>query len=115
MSRRRTRGRPTGSASASRSTPIPWWSARWAKHAAGIQTVRIACLGKHPVRTGGAIEADWQIDPNGRVAEAAIIHSDSEDKHLSDGVARVLKDIRYPPPPTGLRTCVAHKFNLKKD
>ncbi|MBI5784053.1 MAG: AgmX/PglI C-terminal domain-containing protein [Rhodocyclales bacterium] len=85
------------------------------KHAAGIQAAWIAYLAKHPARTEGAIEADWQIDPDGRVAEAAIIHSDFEDQDLSEAVAKALRDIRYPPPPTGSQTYVAHKFNLKKD
>lgn len=85
------------------------------KHAAEIQKAWIAYLAKHPARTEGAIEADWQIDPDGRVAEAAIIHSDFEDRDLSEAVAKALKDIRYPPPPTGLRTYVAHRFNLMKD
>ena len=35
------------------------------KHAAEIQKLWIAYLAKHPARTEGAIEADWQIDPDG--------------------------------------------------
>lgn len=85
------------------------------KHAAEIQKLWIAYLAKHPARTEGAIEVDWQIDPDGRVAEVGVVHSDFEDKDLADGVARVLKEITYPPPPTGLRTYVAHRFNLRKD
>ncbi|MBI4996989.1 MAG: AgmX/PglI C-terminal domain-containing protein [Rhodocyclales bacterium] len=85
------------------------------KHAAEIQKLWIAYLARHPARTEGAIEADWQIDPDGRVAEAAIIHSEFEDRQLNEGVAKVLQDIRYPPPPTGMRTYVAHKFNLKRE
>jgi outer membrane biosynthesis protein TonB len=85
------------------------------KHTAEIQKLWIAYLAKRPARTEGAIEVDWQIDPDGGVAEVGIIHSDFEDKDLSEGVAKVLKDIRYPPPPTGVRSYVSHKFNLKRD
>jgi hypothetical protein len=85
------------------------------KHATEIQKLWIAYLAKHPSRTEGAIEADWQIDPDGRVAEVGIIHSDFADMDLAEGVAKVLREITYPPPPTGLRTYVAHKFNLKMD
>jgi hypothetical protein len=85
------------------------------KHAAEIRNLWVAYLAKHPARSEGAIEADWQIDPDGGVAEVAIIHSDFDDRQLTDGVAKVLKDIRYPPPPTGMRTYVAHKFNLKQE
>lgn len=85
------------------------------KHAVEIQALWVAYLKKNPAKTEGFIEADWQIDADGDVVEAGVIHSEFDDKALNDGVAKVLKGIKYPPPPAGVRTYVSHKFMLKKD
>jgi hypothetical protein len=85
------------------------------KHTAEIQRLWVAYLAKQPVRTEGVIEADWQIDAAGGVTDAGVIHSDFEDKELADGVIGVLRQIRYPLPPSGARTYVSHKFKLKKE
>lgn len=85
------------------------------KHTAEIQRLWMAYLAKQPARTAGVIEADWQIDAAGAVTDAGVIHSDFDDQELADGVIGVLRQIRYPPPPSGARTYVSHKFNLKKE
>jgi len=85
------------------------------KHAAEIQKLWVDYLKKNSGKTEGSIEVDWQIEPDGEVAEAGIIHSEFDDKALNDGVVKVLKGIQYPPPPGGVRTYVSHKFILKKD
>lgn len=85
------------------------------KHAVEMQKLWVAYLKNDPAKTEGFIEADWQIEPDGDVVDAGVIHSEFDDKALNEGVAKALKNIQYPPPPSGMRTYVSHKFNFKKD
>lgn len=85
------------------------------KHAAEIQKLWVAYLDRNPARTEGVIETDWQIGADGEVVEAGVVHSEFDDRELNEGIAKVLRGIKYPPPPMGMRTYVSHKFNLKKD
>ena len=85
------------------------------KHTEEIRKLWLAYLDKKPAKTEGEIEADLQIGADGEVLEAGIVHSDFDDTALNDGVLKVLKSIRYPQPPMGQRTYIAHKFKLKKE
>lgn len=85
------------------------------KHTEEIRKLWLAYLDKKPAKTEGEIEADWQIGADGEVLEAGIVHSDFDDAALNDGVLKALKSIRYPQPPMGQRTYIAHKFKLKKE
>jgi hypothetical protein len=50
-----------------------------------------------------------------QVLQAALVHSDFADAALNQGVVKLLQATRFPPPPGGLRTYMAHKFKFKKE
>jgi outer membrane biosynthesis protein TonB len=84
------------------------------KHTAEIRKLWLAYLDRKQDKTEGEIETDWQIGSDGEVLEVGIVHSDFTDAALNEGVLTVLKSLRYPPPPGGMRTYIAHKFKFKK-
>jgi TonB family protein len=60
----------------------------------------------------GRINVEWEIQPNGSVKNANIIHSDIKD--LDRCVLKSIKKIEFPSPPNRRPYYVAHKFTFKK-
>jgi TonB family protein len=60
----------------------------------------------------GRIHIDWEIQPNGKVKNANIIHSDI--KELDRCVLSSVKKVEFPTPPNRQPFYVAHKFTFKK-
>jgi TonB family protein len=85
------------------------------KQAPDIQKLWLSHLAQQPTLTEGTVEVDWQIDANGEVRQAALVHSDFADAALGQGVLKVLQATRFPPPPGGVPTYMAHTFKFKKD
>ncbi|CAM8671787.1 hypothetical protein MCEMSEM18_02275 [Comamonadaceae bacterium] len=83
------------------------------KQAPDIQKLWLAYLAQQPALTEGTVEVDWQIGSDGEVLQAALVHSDFADAALSQGVVKLLQATRFPPPPGGVRTYMAHKFKFK--
>ena len=85
------------------------------KQASAIQKLWLDHLALQPALTEGTVEVDWQIAADGQVLQAALVHSDFPDAALNQAVVTLLQDTRFPPPPGGARTYMAHKFKFKKD
>ena len=85
------------------------------KQASAIQKLWLDHLALQPALTEGTVEVDWQIAADGQVLQAALVHSDFPDAALNQAVVKLLQDTRFPPPPGGARTYMAHKFKFKKD
>lgn len=63
--------------------------------------------------TTGKIFVDWEIQPNGKVKNANIIHSDI--KALDKCVLATVKKLEFPTPPNNNSFYVAHKFFFKNE
>lgn len=85
------------------------------KQATAIQKLWLDHLALQPALTEGTVEVDWQIAADGQVLQAALVHSDFAGAALNQAVVKLLQDTRFPPPPGGVRTYMAHKFKFNKD
>lgn len=85
------------------------------KQTTEIQQLWNAHLSKHPQQSAGVIEMDWQINPDGTVTDVGVVHTDFPDSALNPQLQTLLSKLRYPPPPSGKATYIAHKFNFKKE
>lgn len=59
----------------------------------------------------GKVHVDWEIQPNGKVKNAQIIHSDL--KGMEPCVVAAVEKAVFPPPPDHKPYYVAHKFHFK--
>ncbi|MCP5500644.1 MAG: AgmX/PglI C-terminal domain-containing protein [Leptospiraceae bacterium] len=72
-------------------------------------------IATNPKQTDGFVEIDWIINENGVVKRAELISSDLNDNTLNTCILEIIKNIKFPPPPTGAETYMTYKYYFKKD
>ena len=68
---------------------------------------------KDPTVKKGALLADWQILPSGKVRSPEIVSSDLPA--MNDCVVGALGSLEFPPPPTDRPVYVSHRFVFKAE
>jgi len=85
------------------------------KHVSELQKPWLDYLSNSPSITQGAIEIDWEIDAQGNIDSAGIIHSEFAEKAFERNLLTAVQKIKFPHPPLEQRVYVTHKFRFEKE
>ena len=83
------------------------------KNARKVQACYNAFIQKKPTKTDGFVEFDWIILPKGKVKKAELIASNLQDTTLNDCILNIIRNIEFPPTPTGFETYMTYKYHFK--